>query len=55
MNSASEANAEIFKTFIVHNYRDTMKYHWRDFVAMISQDKVSWTWSVASNQENTLA
>jgi uncharacterized tellurite resistance protein B-like protein len=36
MNSVSQKEAEIFKTFIVHNYKDTMKLHWREFVAMIT-------------------
>lgn len=31
MNSTDKKNAEVFKTFIMHNYRDVMKNHWREF------------------------
>ena len=31
MNSTDKKHAEVFKTFIMHNYRDVMKNHWREF------------------------
>jgi len=31
MNSTDAASAGVFKTFIMHNYRDVMKNHWREF------------------------
>jgi hypothetical protein len=42
MNSSSVENAEIFKTFIMHNYRDILKIHWREFSGFPECDQNNW-------------
>lgn len=53
MNSNTVEHAEIFKTFIMHNYRDIMKSHWREFIALPESDPNNWLRFVNSNSNNT--
>ena len=43
MNCSSAKHAEVFKTFIMHNYRDIMKNHWREFQFFPESDQANWT------------
>ena len=42
MNSSSPQHAEIYKTFIMHNYKDIMKNHWNEFKFLPECDKNNW-------------
>jgi len=51
MHCTDPKKAEIFKTFILHNYRDAMRNHWREFHLMPEGDQTNWIRFVKNSRE----
>ena len=42
INTSTPRQAEIFKTFINHNYKEIMRNHWREFRDLADCDQANW-------------
>ena len=42
INSSHQEEAEIFKSFITHNYKEVMRNHWSEFHMMKDCDQQNW-------------
>ena len=42
INSSHPSEAEIFKSFITHNYKEVMRSHWSEFQYMKDCDQHNW-------------
>ena len=42
INSSTNEHAEIFKTFILHNYKEMMQAQWKDYATFPLGDQQNW-------------
>ena len=52
INSSTPEQAEIFKTFITHNYKEVMRNHWSEFQWMKDCDQNNWIQFVNPNPQD---
>ena len=42
INSTSDEEAEVFKSFIMHNYKELILVHWEAYANFKTSDQVNW-------------